>query len=90
MTSGVRTAAVLAAVVGLAYGDSLQAGFARDSAAIILGAPQVHAATWENVREILTRDYWWPMTVTGTYRALATLSFGRSIPIAAERAGESS
>jgi len=65
---------VLAIVVACAYGNALHAGFAFDAAAIV-GAPQMSAATWENVVAILTHDYWWPTNIQGLYRPLTSLSY---------------
>ena len=45
----VAAALALAAIVWVTYGNSLDAGFAFDSGAIILSAPQIRSATAENV-----------------------------------------
>jgi len=70
----VLLAGVLAAVA-LAYAGSLDGGFLLDARALVLENPRVHAATLENVRFLLTHDYWQPHSTDGLYRPLTTLSF---------------
>jgi tetratricopeptide (TPR) repeat protein len=65
----------LGAIVLVTYANSLDAGFTSDSEFIIRRAARVHQATWANVVEIVTTDYWWPGNVTGVYRPVTTLSY---------------
>ena len=65
----------LGAIVALTYASSLDAGFTSDSEFIIRRAGRVHAASWANVVDILTTDYWWPGNVMGLYRPVTTLSY---------------
>jgi tetratricopeptide (TPR) repeat protein len=65
----------VAVAVGVAYAGSFQAGFVFDSRAIILENPRIRAATIENVRLIVSEDYWQPHAAGGLYRPLATLSY---------------
>ena len=68
-------AIALGGAVLAVYASSFEAGLVLDNAFIIRRATRVHAATWANVAEILTTDYWWPFNVHGVYRPLATLSY---------------
>ncbi|HZR83569.1 MAG TPA: hypothetical protein VFD92_20915 [Candidatus Binatia bacterium] len=72
-----HTAAVLAIAAAAAaiYANSFGAGWVFDNAFLIRRATRVHDATWANVVEILTTDYWWPYNVQANYRPLTTLSF---------------
>jgi len=58
----------------LAYSSSFASGFVFDNR-ILLQDPRITAATAENLRLIVTRDYWYSLTATGLYRPLATLSY---------------
>jgi protein O-mannosyl-transferase len=66
--------AALAAVAGLAYANSLRAGFTLDNYYLVLADERVHRATLDAVAQIFSQDYWAPRFVTGVYRPLATLS----------------
>jgi protein O-mannosyl-transferase len=66
--------ALLAAVTLAAYINSFGLGLALD-ANPILGDERIHSVTAENLRLILTKNYWWPAAVERLYRPLTTLSF---------------
>jgi tetratricopeptide (TPR) repeat protein len=68
-------AAGLGALVGLAYANSLHAGFTLDNRLLLLEDPRLRATTSQNLGLILTQDYWFPTAVGGVYRPLATLSY---------------
>jgi hypothetical protein len=65
---------LLAAVTLAAYCNSFGLGLAFD-AHPLLADERIHAATGENLRLILTKNYWWPAPVEQLYRPLTTLSF---------------
>lgn len=67
--------AALTAAIGLVYASSFEAGFVLDSRAQIVDNPMVHAATWQNVRYLLTHDYWQPFASGGLYRPLTSISY---------------
>jgi tetratricopeptide (TPR) repeat protein len=58
-----------------AYSNSFSAGLIYDNTPIVLHDPRVHAVTGENLRLILTNEYWYPSNGNGLYRPLATLSY---------------
>ena len=65
----------LAVVAALVYANSFHAGFTLDNFYLISGDARIHDANIDNVRQILSQDYWAPQRfVTGTYRPLTTLS----------------
>ena len=75
--SVLHTAALilLACALFAAYSNSFQAGFTRDSTAIILEDPRLRTVSRENLRLIFQENYWWPTAEGGLYRPLATLSY---------------
>jgi hypothetical protein len=58
-----------------AYSNSFQAGFVYDNAAIIGKDVRLRAVSSENVRLILTDEYWYPRTGNGLYRPFTTLTY---------------
>jgi tetratricopeptide (TPR) repeat protein len=64
----------LCALILLANLNSFRDGFPFDNRAAILTDARVHAATADNVHQILTQDYW-PKQPANLYRPLTTLSF---------------
>lgn len=70
-----RVLAALALVVALAYANSFPAGFTLDNRPQILEDARIRAVDAGNLRAIFTEDYWWPVTVSGLYRPLTTLSY---------------
>jgi hypothetical protein len=65
----------LTLVVLAAYGNSFDCGLTLDNKFIIAEDPRLRQATGENLRRIVTEDYWWPKAGSGLYRPLTTLSF---------------
>jgi tetratricopeptide (TPR) repeat protein len=59
----------------LTYSNTFQAGFVFDNRAVILEDARVHAATAQNVRRILTTEYWPDREASGLYRPVTTLSY---------------
>ena len=58
-----------------AYSNSFRAGLIYDNYFVITQDARVHQATAENVRIILTTDYWSKTTVSSLYRPLTTFSY---------------
>jgi protein O-mannosyl-transferase len=63
------------ALVAAAYSNSFQAELVFDSAEAILRDARIQAATEQNVRRILTQEYWYNSGASGLYRPLTTLSY---------------
>lgn len=74
-----RSTASLAGLLGLlllaAYINAFSGDFVIDNKLLILQDPRVQELSWENVRAIFTRDYWWPSAVVGVYRPVAKLTY---------------
>lgn len=68
-------AAVLAAIAIAIYSNSLGDGFTLDSSFILLRDPRIQKATADNLKLILTKDYWFPNFDSGLYRPFTTLTF---------------
>jgi protein O-mannosyl-transferase len=66
---------LLGAVALAAYTSSFNADLVQDSKARVLEDPRVRDVTADNVRHILTEDYWWPLTNSGLYRPVTTASY---------------
>ncbi len=58
-----------------AYSNSFQAGLVFDSAIAISQDPRIQAVTPQNLRLILTEQYWHGSTANGLYRPLTTFSY---------------
>jgi protein O-mannosyl-transferase len=67
--------AVLWALTLTAYSNSFQTGLVYDNAAIIGKDIRLRALSSENVRLILTDEYWYPRTGNGLYRPFTTLTY---------------
>jgi hypothetical protein len=67
--------AALWALTLAAYANSFQAGLIYDNAAIIGKDVRLRAVSSENLRLILTAEYWYPSTGNGLYRPLTTLTY---------------
>jgi hypothetical protein len=65
---------LLAVLVCVAYANSIGAGLAFDNKVIIRGDSRTQAATWENVRQIFTTNYWYPRPGV-EYRPFTTLTY---------------
>jgi hypothetical protein len=63
------------ALVLAAYSNSFQAGLVFDSATVISQDARIHAVTPQNLRLILTEEYWRGSTTLGLYRPLTTSSY---------------
>jgi tetratricopeptide (TPR) repeat protein len=70
-----ETLVILAALVLMAYANSLGSGFTLDNRFLILNDARVHSVSEQHLRDILERGYWWPTVEGGLYRPLTTLSF---------------
>jgi tetratricopeptide (TPR) repeat protein len=79
-----RLAAPLALLllVGAVYSNSLGAGYTLDSAAILAADPRLESASARNLRDIFTRNYWWPRFESDLYRPLTTLSYLLNVRLA--------
>jgi hypothetical protein len=66
--------ALLTAITLAAYCNSFGLGLAFDAHPLLADA-RIHSATTENLRLIVTKNYWWPAPVERLYRPLTTLSF---------------
>ena len=58
-----------------AYSNSFQAGLVFDSAMAITRDARIQAVTPQNLRLILTEEYWHGSTTSGLYRPLTTFSY---------------
>jgi hypothetical protein len=58
-----------------AYANSFRSGLVFDNFYAIAQDARVHQATAENVRLILTKDYWYTTTSSSLYRPLTTFSY---------------
>jgi protein O-mannosyl-transferase len=67
--------AVLLLMVGVVYRNSFQSGFVLDNKFIVQMDPRNKEASWENLKLIWTRDYWWPRSDSGGYRPLVSASY---------------
>ncbi len=67
--------AALWALTLAAYSNSFQPRLVYDNAAIIGKDIRLHAVSTENVRLILTDEYWYPRTGNGLYRPFTTLTY---------------
>ena len=65
----------LFALTVVAYSNSFGAGFPLDNLALIVQDARLRAATSENLGLILGHTYWWPVSESGLYRPLTTLSY---------------
>jgi protein O-mannosyl-transferase len=66
--------ALLVVTLG-AYSNSFRAGFSLDNVPLILQDSRVHAATPENMSQILNRPAWFMPPEKGLYRPLTTFSY---------------
>jgi protein O-mannosyl-transferase len=71
----VAVAAGLCVLVLLAWSNSFGGGFAFDNRAFILNDPRIQNATATNFDLIMNHSYWWPLSESGLYRPLTTLSY---------------
>jgi tetratricopeptide (TPR) repeat protein len=58
-----------------AYANSIGLGLALDARTIVTEDVRIRSASAENVRLILTTDYWWPRAADRLYRPVTTLSY---------------
>jgi tetratricopeptide (TPR) repeat protein len=66
---------LLIALVFAAYSNSFGLGAALDGRAILEQDSRIRAASAENLRLIVTKDYWWPRSTDQLYRPVTTISF---------------
>jgi tetratricopeptide (TPR) repeat protein len=69
-----KARAGLVALALAAYAGSFGLGLAQDSKVIVTQDARIREVTAENIKLILTRNYWWPKTGDGLYRPVTTLS----------------
>jgi hypothetical protein len=67
--------AALWALVLAAYSNSFQTGLVFDSAIVILQDARIRVVTPQNLRLIVTEEYWHGSTAYGLYRPLTTFSY---------------
>ena len=58
-----------------AYGNSFQVPLLLDNKVVIGSDPRIREATADNLRLILTKDYWYPHVPSDLYRPVTTLSY---------------
>ncbi len=71
----IYVAAALLVVTLAAYSNSFRAGFSLDNVPLILQDSRVHAATSENLSQIVDRPAWSMPPEKGLYRPLTTFSY---------------
>lgn len=69
-----RVRAVLLLIALAAYANSFGLGLAQDSKTIVTADARVQAVSADNIKAILTKNYWWPKAGDGLYRPVTTLS----------------
>ena len=69
-----RVRAILFLIALAAYANSFGLGLAQDSKTIVTADARVQAVTADNIKAILTQNYWWPKAGDGLYRPVMTLS----------------
>jgi protein O-mannosyl-transferase len=66
--------AALFAIALAAYANSFWLGLAQDSKVIVAQDARLREVTADNLKLILTKNYWWPLGGDGLYRPVTTLS----------------
>ena len=66
---------VLLLLVFLVYSNSFQSGWVLDNQFIIKLDPRNKQASWENLKLIWGKDYWWPKQETLAYRPIVSTSY---------------
>jgi tetratricopeptide (TPR) repeat protein len=69
-----RARAALLGIALAAYVNSFGLGLAQDSKVIVTQDARLQAATADNLKLILTKNYWWPKAGDGLYRPVTTFS----------------
>jgi tetratricopeptide (TPR) repeat protein len=69
-----KARAGLVALALAAYAGSFGLGLAQDSKVIVAQDARIREVTADNIKLILTKNYWWPKTGDGLYRPVTTLS----------------
>jgi protein O-mannosyl-transferase len=69
-----RLRAALVCIALAAYANSFGLGLAQDSKAIVTQDARLQAVTADNLKAILTKNYWWPKAGDGLYRPVTSLS----------------
>jgi len=69
-----QAAALLLIIVFLTYVNCFGLGIALDGH-LVVGDARGHGVTWQNLKLIFGRNYFWPYPNDGLYRPLTTLSF---------------
>jgi hypothetical protein len=66
---------LLCGLVLLAYSNSFHGGFVLDNRVLILEDVRVHQLSVDNLSNIISHSYWWPVVESGLYRPVTTLSY---------------
>jgi tetratricopeptide (TPR) repeat protein len=66
---------VLLLLVCVVYSNSFQSGWVLDNKIVIQANPANKQATWENLKLLWTKDYWWPRSDTGGYRPIVSTTY---------------
>jgi tetratricopeptide (TPR) repeat protein len=69
-----RARAALLVIALAAYANSFGLGLAQDSKVIVTQDARLQTVTADNLKLILTKNYWWPKAGDGLYRPVTTLS----------------
>jgi tetratricopeptide (TPR) repeat protein len=67
--------AVLVLAVYVVYSNSFQSGWVLDNRPIVQLDPRNKQASWENLKLIWSKDYWWPKSDSGGYRPVVSTSY---------------
>jgi protein O-mannosyl-transferase len=73
-SSAWRGRAALLALAIIAYANSFGLGLVQDSKVIVTQDARLRAVSAENLKLILTKNYWYPKAGDGLYRPVTTLS----------------
>ena len=62
-------------MVYIVYSNSFQSGWVLDNQFVIKLDPRNKQASWENLKLIWEKDYWWPKQDTGAYRPIVSTTY---------------
>lgn len=66
---------VLSLLIYLPYSNSFRSGWVLDNRYIVQLDSRNKEASWENLKLIWTKDYWWPKSDSRAYRPIVTTSY---------------